>query len=221
MSARPITVTLSASFGAGGGTVGPKLAERLGVPFHNRAIPATVSAELGVDLDSVLPHDGRTQTGLARLLSAAARVPSATMSGAEAYLIDPRQVDEKLVADQTAAIVRAVADGDGGVILGRASAVILAGHPRTFHVRLDGPVDARIRRAAKLGGLTEQKARDMQVRVDKAREAYVKKLYGKDARDGRLYHVTLDSTAISWETCVDILFLAADEWINNQPPATV
>lgn len=212
MSTRPITVTLSAAFGAGGGVVGPKLAERLGLPFHNRAIPATVSAELGVELESVLPHDGRTETGLARLLTAAARVPSATLGGAEAYLIDPRQVDEKIVADQTASIVRAIADGDGGVILGRAAAVVLAGHPRALHVRLDGPVESRIRQAAGLTGLTEQAAKETQARVDKAREAYVKKLYGKDPRDSRLYHVMLDSTTITWETCVDILFLAADEW---------
>src|ERR1700738_3285854 len=38
---RARVITLSASFGAGGGVVGPRLAERFGLPFADRLIPAT------------------------------------------------------------------------------------------------------------------------------------------------------------------------------------
>ncbi|HEY0540394.1 MAG TPA: cytidylate kinase family protein, partial [Actinoallomurus sp.] len=35
-------VTVSATFGAGGSVIGPAVAERLGKPFVDRAIPYTV-----------------------------------------------------------------------------------------------------------------------------------------------------------------------------------
>ena len=54
-------VTLSASYGAGGSRIGPELADKLGVPFVDRAIPVTVAAEQGAVLFQL-----RAAMGLAR-----------------------------------------------------------------------------------------------------------------------------------------------------------
>ena len=43
--------------------------------------------------------------------------------------------------------IHELARSGGGVILGRGSAVVLADHPRAFHVRLDGPEHRRLARA--------------------------------------------------------------------------
>jgi hypothetical protein len=53
-------VMLSASYGAGGSLVGPRVAQQLDVPFVNRAIPVGVSRELAVRLEEALAHDART-----------------------------------------------------------------------------------------------------------------------------------------------------------------
>jgi shikimate kinase len=50
-------VTLSAPFGAGGSVIGPAVAERLGIPFVDRAIPAAVAHDLAVSVDQALAHD--------------------------------------------------------------------------------------------------------------------------------------------------------------------
>ena len=50
-------VALSAAYGAGGTVVGPELAERLGVPFVDRAIPLQVAEQLDVPLDTAAAHD--------------------------------------------------------------------------------------------------------------------------------------------------------------------
>jgi cytidylate kinase len=214
MSARPITVTLSAPFGAGGSAVGPKLAQRLGVPFYNRAIATAVSAELGIDLESVLVHDGRAPTGVGRLLSAVGRMQSGPLGGLDGYLFtEAPLVDEKEIAERTAAVVRDIADGDGGVILGRASAIVLAGHPNAVHVRLEGPTESRIKQAMQLSGMDEKTARARQGPTDAAREAYAKRLFGRDPRDPLLYHLVLNSSAISWDACVEIMLTAVAEVI--------
>lgn len=215
-SARPYPlITLSAAYGAGGSVVGPALAETLGVPFHDRAIPVTVAAELGVDLESVVAHDGRAEYGLGRLLSAAARIPNTAFGGMEGYLSDPRQVDATLVAERTAGLVRAIADDSashgGGVVLGRAAAVVLERRAGTFHVRLDGPSDARIAQAVRLRGLDPKAALKRQQENDAAREAYVRRLFGRDPRDIALYHLVLDSTACSLDDCVALIAFAAEQ----------
>jgi cytidylate kinase-like protein len=51
--------TLSASYGAGGSVVGSLAAERLGVPFLDRAIPSAVAERLGVALEAVLAREHR------------------------------------------------------------------------------------------------------------------------------------------------------------------
>ena len=61
-------VTLSASYGAGGSQVGPRLAERLGVAFLDRVIPTTVAERLAVPLDDALAHDDAVRSVLERLL---------------------------------------------------------------------------------------------------------------------------------------------------------
>ena len=46
-------VTLSASYGAGGPEIAPAVAERLGLPFHDRVIPVKVAARLGVPVEEI------------------------------------------------------------------------------------------------------------------------------------------------------------------------
>jgi hypothetical protein len=56
-SRRMRVVTISATYGAGGGLVGPAVADRLGVPFVDRAIPVAVADNLGISVDDALSRD--------------------------------------------------------------------------------------------------------------------------------------------------------------------
>src|SRR5919204_518972 len=49
-------VTISASYGAGGSQVGPRVAERLGVSFDDPAIPVVVAERLAVPHRNALRH---------------------------------------------------------------------------------------------------------------------------------------------------------------------
>jgi len=85
-------VTLSASYGAGGSQVGPRLADRLGVPFIDRVVPTTVAARLAVPLDDALAHDDAVRGVLERLLMRFAPAAQA-FSGAAApsEMVDERE----------------------------------------------------------------------------------------------------------------------------------
>jgi cytidylate kinase len=105
-------------------------------------------------------------------------------------------------------VLRELAKG-GGVVLGRAGAVVLAHHPAALHVRLDARREVRIRRVMAHESMTQDEATALLDDTDRAWESYVKHFYKTDPRDPRLYHLMIDSTAVSLDTCGDLIVTAA------------
>jgi cytidylate kinase len=207
------SVTISASFGAGGNVVGPAVAERLGIPFLDRAIPVEVARRLSLPLQSVVAQDEKAPSPWSRLARAFAF--AATPLG-------PQPLSEGVDApdrfrEETEQILRRVADSTGGVILGRAGMMVLRGRPDVLCVRLDGPVEDRI--AQVVGdGMAEDEARAMQKDVDGARETYARVFYRTRQADPSLYHVVLDSTVLSFDLCTDIIVTAARHRLSLDHP---
>ncbi|KAB8197227.1 cytidylate kinase-like family protein [Nonomuraea phyllanthi] len=203
-------VTISATYGTAGSQIGPAVAERLGVPFVDRAIPSAVAQELGCTLEEALAHDDRAEHGLGRLLSGAMRLPTVTFGGVDMYVPGamPHAPEEFVRAAER--MLKDMADEQGGVFLGRAGAAVLADRPGALHVRLDAPVKRRIRQTATLSGIGEREARKIIEDNDRARVAYVRHFYRIDPADPCQYHLVVDSTTIPVPTCVELIVTAAE-----------
>ena len=200
-------VTISASFGAGGSIVGPAVADRLGIPFVDRAIPAAVAESLAVPLDRALAHDQQLPSAIIRVLS---KMASAVIPMGVAPMAPPEGTDqEDVFRSGTERVLRDIADRSGGVLLGRASAIVLAQHPTALHVRLDGPKAARLTRATARDDRPAAEVARILDETDRARVAYVKHFYNRDPHDSRLYHLVLDSTTLPLELCVDLIVTTA------------
>jgi cytidylate kinase len=196
-------VTVSASYGCGGSFVAPKLAERMGLPFADRLIPARGSSE-APSAEEGLTDQERAQVRGRRLLE---RLVSLA-PGLNLPTPDAADLRDQL-RDRVAESIRALVDQGGAVLLGRAGAVVLANHPGVFHVRLDGPEQRRIERGRRFEGIDEATARDRLIETDSARSRYVQRLYGRDPADASLYHLVVDATALSVDDVVDVVALAA------------
>jgi cytidylate kinase len=202
-------VTVSATFGAAGSVIGPAVAERLGTPFVDRAIPYTVAADIGCTLEEALAHDDRTEHGLGRILSNAARLPNVTLGGMDSYLPDRNVVPEEEFLIRTEKVIKEIAEHGGGVILGRASQLVLAGHPTALHVRLDGPRKRRLANVREAMELSAHEAERLLDDNDRARNAYVRHFYRADPADPALYDLVIDSTRLAAVACADIIVTAA------------
>lgn len=203
--AKPL-VTLSAAYGAGGSVVGPALAERLGVPFLDRAIPFTVAERLAAPLEQALAAE-HPSPRFERLLARLGHV--AVFSGAGAGMgrhVEPQEEDFRA---QTEQLLWELAETTGGVVLGRGAAVVLADVRHALHVRLDGPPEARLREAIERHGFERARAERALRDTDRARLAYVRHFYRRDARDPSLYHLLIDGTALALDTCVELIAIAA------------
>jgi hypothetical protein len=134
-------VTLAALHGTGGSVVGPQVAERLGVEFLDRAISSRIAERAGVPEHAVAAMYDSPQRGMDRVVSRLARVTNAsTATGVPVERIDLE--DRRLRAELEEFLVRA--SRDGGVVLGRGGAVVLADVPGALHVYLGGPREGRI-----------------------------------------------------------------------------
>jgi len=198
-------VTFSAAYGAAGAEVAPAVAERLGLPFHDRAIPAQVAGRLGVPVAEAEANDETVLRGLWRLVASLGTmpdpvggvVPATSLPDARAY----RQQTERILAE--------IADGAGGVVLGRAGAMVLRDRMDVLHVRLDGPPDRRLEAAVARSNRPRDEVRREMEANDRTREAYVRHFYRCDPADAQHYHLVVDSTALPVETVVDIVVAAA------------
>jgi Cytidylate kinase-like family len=200
-------VTLSAPYGAGGSYIGPRLADRLGVAFVDRAIPTEVARRLAVPFSEAVRHDESVGSAFERFVRLLA--PVGVVYGARPVL-DPDILDEQSYRFATEQVIREEAVLHGGVILGRAAALVLADNPEALHVRLFGPRERRIEQAMQIERIDRKEAERRQAENDRARDAYVRHFYGADASDLRHYHLALDSTALDLDTCVDVIVQAAE-----------
>jgi cytidylate kinase len=198
-------VTVSASFGSGGAEIAPAVANHLGLPFHDRVIPAQVAGRLGVPVAEAEANDETITRGLWRLVTSLGTMPD-PVGG---VLPTSTLPDERTYRLQTERVLTEIADGPGGVVLGRAAAMVLRNRADVLHVRLDGPPDARLAAATAHFGRPEEDVRRERDAADAARVAYVRHFYRCDPAEARHYHLVIDSTALPHGTVVDLVVAAA------------
>jgi hypothetical protein len=182
---------VSASYGAGGSVVAPALAGRLGLPFLQRVTTSEGHLAQPGPCDEQLTEEEVKATPVHRLL---AHFTQAMPAGPTQSPPSTHHQDEHLRTRGEAGIHRLLAAAGGGVILGRAAAVVL-GKDRGFHVRLDGPADRRAAQGAAVEGISQDQARQ--------------RLYRCDPADASLYHLVIDSTAIPLDTVTELILTAA------------
>jgi cytidylate kinase len=189
-------VTISASYGSGGSEVAPALAERLAVRFVDRVVSPETAHRLAQAENAGLFWR------LIRSISPAGGLTAGSIH-AERELHDRFSDREALES----ALRDAAAAGDV-VILGRAGALALRDHPSALHVRLDGPAEARVSRAMEIQSVDEATARERLAETDRARERFVRDIYGLDPTDPGLYTLVLDGTAFTTAACVEVIAAA-------------
>jgi cytidylate kinase len=197
-------VTLAALYGTGGVVIGPEVAQRLGVTFLDRAIPASVAARAGVPEEVVAAAEERPVGRGKRLLARLAGAPSLTAGPAQ----DSWPLEESEMRAQIRRFM-AEAASSGGVVLGRGGAIVLRELPRALHVYLGGPLQARIARTMEAEGVDRATAERRVKANDWARREYVHRAYGADGDDPALYHLMIDATAFSVDACVELIVAAA------------
>src|SRR5829696_9045659 len=194
-----VVVTLFESYGSGASYVSEKVAQALGIPLHAQAF----SSE---ELENAMER--RESEGVHTRVFGAMGGPYATYAGLEGPGVAMAQRDNYELVMQNTRFVKEAAR-EGGVIVGRNGAFILADWPGALHVRLDGPLEQRIARAAQESGISLEQAAQRQKREDQVRADMSLEFYGFDPREVDRYHLVVNTGLIDLDTCADIIVQVA------------
>ena len=184
-------ITISREFGSGGGTIGKRVAERLGYEYYDKdlifktAAEANMSPEDAIKLDEKLSHGFGFGQSLFNLYSA--------------------PLDEKLYNAQKN-IIRKFAEKGNCVIVGRNANIILKEFDKTLHVFIAASEKARLERMmGKMPGYSEKEVLDHLRSVDKARKKYCKHYTQTKFGNAEFYDLCVKSSALGVDKCVDII----------------
>lgn len=208
-------VTLAALYGAGGSVIGPRVADRLGVPFIDRAIPQSVAKRAGVPETAVADADEQPRSRWDEVLDALARASPPTGASGQVEQVDLEE--RRLHAE----IERFLADSSraGAVVLGRGGAVVLASVTGALHVYLGGDREARVKRVVDLHQIDRATAAQRVKANDKARRDYVRTVYGIEGDNPALYHLMIDAISLGVDVCVDVIVAASESLARDPVPA--
>lgn len=210
---RQPVVTIASKYGAGGHIIGPRVAERLGVQYLDRAIPAAIARQMGVPESAVESADEHPQSMVSQLLGALAQAPLPT-TGEPA---GQQQIDDRAMQAQIEDFL-AKASASGGVALGRGGAVVLASVPGSLHVFLQGSHDARVKRVIDREHVDRKTAEHRVDANDRARKEYVRQRYGVEGDDPKLYHLVIDGCAFDIDSIVDFIVKASQLRLQQAEP---
>ena len=101
--------------------------------------------------------------------------------------------------------IKKIASEESCVIVGRCADYALASNPDCLSIFVHADMDDRIKRVSKREDVTESKAKDMIQKRDKQRSSYYNYYTCKKWGDSRSYDLTLNTSKITPEACVDII----------------
>ena len=182
------TITLEREYGAGGGAIAKKLANRLGWKLWDQELTCEIARVAKVDRSVVERMDERCDSAFYRLMKVFMRgsmEQSLPVSGMDHFDAD------SMVAFMERVISGAASEGNS-VIVGRGAPYLLRRDPDTFHVFVYAPFEEKLRRLME-AGKTEEEAADEIARVDRQRVIFIRRYFKMEWPTRQLYHLMLNS----------------------------
>lgn len=188
-------ITLSREYGAGGHSIGREVAKRLGIEFYDKDIIKGVALKSGIE-ESLIANEGEE------------------ISKAESFIraITPISYDQKdLIYETEKTVIEDIAKKGPCVILGRCADIILkeAGID-CLNVFLYADDTSRIKRVGELLN-TKNEAEILKAmkKTDHNRHSYYTYFTYQKWGDYKNYNLMLDSGALGYEKCIDLIIDAA------------
>lgn len=194
-------ITISRQFGAGGLSLGKKIADTLGYDFFDEAIIQLVAQKAQVSQDWVRSIEKEAGGKLHKFISTL--IPRSIV---DRILDDQRgYIDEEIYVDLLDQIISKVAEEDNAVILGRGGQYILKGRPGVFHVLLVADMAHRVDFVETKYKLTPSQATQTVNSEDKKRINLYRKFNKTDYDRPDHYHLTLNMSKLGLDNAAELV----------------
>jgi cytidylate kinase len=201
-------ITINRELGSGGRTVGRLVAQRLGVPFYDKALIQALTQKYHLSVAEIERMKGRNHSWWAdfkRAMNIGAR------QGASQYGYSPSDMPDMLTTDEMfqteQEVLKGIAADESCVVAGRSGFFVFRDHPRHLSILIQASMDYRVARVARKQNLTPEEARKTIDRVDEMRENYVRKYTGTSRYDTRNYDLVLSADGKTEEELADVIMM--------------
>ena len=201
-------VTISRMYGSGGSEIAELVAKTLGWTLYDNDIVDEIAARSGLPAAEVAEREERGPSLVERISGAfTLGTPEAMPAFVEGQVTTP---DEEIVATTRSIIEDAVKKGPA-VLVGRGAQCLLAARSDGLHVFCHAPtaalVDYAVRKLGIPAGEAEKKVHDM----NKQREQYVQRHWGRKWMSPLNYHLCIDTSWAGIEGAAELIARAARE----------
>ena len=171
-------ITISREYGSGGRFIGRQLAKRLGINFYDNELLAQASEQSGMSKAVFENYDERKDGFFSGI------VPTS-------YGFDMSMGQKVFLAQFDA--IRAIAQRESCVIIGRCADYVLRDMPNVVSVFIHASMEKKIERAVKYYGVNQNKAKDTIIKMDKKRRNYYNFYSDRDWGKANTYDLCLTS----------------------------
>ena len=199
-------ITINRELGSGGRTVGRLLAEKLGVPFYDKAVIKALKEKYNLTVEEIEKLKGRKHSWWAdveRILKLDAGM------GSNYYLPKKEDAPDLLTTDEMfkteTLILQDLAAEKSCVVAGRSGFHVFRDHPNHLSILIQASMDYRVKRVARKQNMTEDEVRKTIDKVDAMRENYVKKYTGTSRYDTRNYQLVIAADGKTEEEIAEVI----------------
>ena len=195
-------ITISRQQGSGGSEIAARVADILGYRYFDKRMMAEAMAREGFTDETIVDYredEYRLRGFVDRLLGY--RRPQ-TIADVGFWDKDPDAMkktssavlDEHMAVWLVRAAIEAVYAQGNVVIVGRGGQAILHDKPGVFHVRIEAPLEFRVKWITEHQHLGLKEAQQYITERDKASAEYLQRFYGMNWSDPALYHVVINAS---------------------------
>jgi cytidylate kinase len=181
-------ITINRELGSGGRTVGKLLAEKLGVPFYDKALIKALEEKYNLTSEEIERLKGRSNnwwSDFERVVSLGHGMKFDTSSK------DIDTVTTSVLFKAEKEILKGIAHDESCVIAGRLAFFVLKDHPNHLSILIQAPMKHRLERVMRKQNVSEEEAAKLINKIDKMREEYVKTFANTSRYDSRNYNLVI------------------------------
>ena len=194
-----LVITIGRQAGSGGKKIGELLAKEFGIKCYDKELLAAAAKNSGICQELFESHDERPTNSFLYSLVMDTYSLGYTSSS---YLDMP--INHKIFLAQFDAI-KQIAESESCVIIGRCADYALAEHKNLLTVFINADEEDRIVRIAETQSISEDKAKDLMIKIDKKRSSYYNYYSNKHWSDSKSYDLCINSSRLGLEGCVKLI----------------
>ncbi len=211
-------ITISRQAGAGGQALADELIKKIRLRHeHHREILFSGWQLCNQELCHMLAQDPNLKTSVESLRQTEYHSHAEDMISQLIY----GGLSQDHVVKKMFRIMRTFAIHGKVIFVGRGSTFITRDLPYGIHVRLEAPLESRVKRMMEGLHADEKKAREIILEKDKAKADLVKTFFHKDIRDPLLYDVVWNTDRITLEEIAEILIGMIQRKVSNPSASAV